>query len=101
MKQEIQAIRSYARNLRYLAEDWAPVGVPLPDILNKDPAFLYATEETNENNESQLDLTMDIALINEEKDFHHQLSFEEKKKIIFFSAMFFIQGITLGYVSGT
>jgi len=22
--------------MKYLAEDWAPVGVPLPDILRKD-----------------------------------------------------------------
>jgi cell division protein FtsB len=45
LKQEVQALRSYARNLRYLAEDWAPVGVPLPDVLNKDPAYLYGADE--------------------------------------------------------
>ena len=46
MKQEIRAIKSYARNLCYLAEDWAPVGVPLPDVLTKEPAFLMNEEES-------------------------------------------------------
>lgn len=30
------ALKNYARQLKYLAEDWAPVGVPLPDILRKE-----------------------------------------------------------------
>ena len=38
-------MRSYARNLRYLAEDWAPVGIPLPEILSKEPGFMNAEEE--------------------------------------------------------
>jgi len=33
-------LKSYARNLKYLCEDWAPVGVPLPDVLTKDVTFL-------------------------------------------------------------
>ncbi len=33
LKLELRGARSYARSIRYLAEDWAPVGVPLPDIL--------------------------------------------------------------------
>lgn len=39
LRLELRGARSYARNLRYLAEDWAPVGVPLPDILAKEPNF--------------------------------------------------------------
>lgn len=30
-------MKNYAKNLKYLAEDWAPVGIPLPDILRKNP----------------------------------------------------------------
>mgnify|MGYP001950520408 CR=1 FL=1 len=30
-------MKSYARSLKHLAEDWAPVGVPLPEILNRPP----------------------------------------------------------------
>ena len=41
----MRAIRSYARNLRYLAEDWAPIGVPLPDVLNREPAYMVGEEE--------------------------------------------------------
>lgn len=49
LRLEVRAVKSYARNLRYLAEDWAPVGVPLPDILNKEPAFMEAAEENVKN----------------------------------------------------
>jgi hypothetical protein len=34
-------LKNYARNLRYLAEDWAPVGIPLPDILTKPPPVKF------------------------------------------------------------
>lgn len=37
---ELRSIRSYSRNLRYLAEDWAPAGQPLPDILQRDYPLL-------------------------------------------------------------
>ena len=37
---QVRQLKSYARNLKYLCEDWAPVGIPLPDILTKDAAFL-------------------------------------------------------------
>lgn len=33
-------MKSYSRNLKYLAEDWAPVGVPLPEVLTKGPGLL-------------------------------------------------------------
>ncbi|KRX05294.1 P-loop containing nucleoside triphosphate hydrolase [Pseudocohnilembus persalinus] len=32
---ELKALKNYARQLKYLAEDWAPIGVPLPEILIK------------------------------------------------------------------
>lgn len=34
---ELRALKTYCRNIKYLAEDWAPVGVPLPEVLVKDP----------------------------------------------------------------
>ncbi|CAD8184449.1 unnamed protein product [Paramecium octaurelia] len=37
---QVRQLKSYARNLKYLCEDWAPVGIPLPDILTKDVTFL-------------------------------------------------------------
>ena len=33
----MRGLKNYARQLKYLAEDWAPIGVPLPEILSKDP----------------------------------------------------------------
>ncbi|EAS00321.3 kinesin motor catalytic domain protein (macronuclear) [Tetrahymena thermophila SB210] len=36
LKMEIRSLKNYARQMKYLAEDWAPVGVPLPEILKKD-----------------------------------------------------------------
>jgi len=33
----MSALKAYTRNLKYLAEDWAPVGIPLPEILVKEP----------------------------------------------------------------
>ena len=35
IKTELLALKSYARELRYLAEDWAPLGKPLPEILTR------------------------------------------------------------------
>ena len=39
------AVKNFARNIKYLAEDWAPVGVPLPDILTR-PAPVKLDDET-------------------------------------------------------
>lgn len=33
----MKALKIYSKQLKYLAEDWAPVGVPLPEILVKEP----------------------------------------------------------------
>eukprot|EP00828_Plagiopyla_frontata_P003703 TRINITY_DN11192_c0_g1_i2.p1 TRINITY_DN11192_c0_g1~~TRINITY_DN11192_c0_g1_i2.p1 ORF type:complete len:540 (+),score=78.71 TRINITY_DN11192_c0_g1_i2:95-1621(+) len=45
LRQEVRAVKNYARNIKYLAEDWAPVGVPLPDILTR-PAPVKLEDET-------------------------------------------------------
>ncbi|KAM3135011.1 protein of unknown function (DUF4472) [Paramecium bursaria] len=41
---ELRSLKSYSRNLRYLAEDWAPVGQPLPDLLQIDNPMLDEEE---------------------------------------------------------
>jgi hypothetical protein len=32
LRMENWALKQYSKGLKYLAEDWVPVGVPLPDI---------------------------------------------------------------------
>ncbi|CAD8069428.1 unnamed protein product [Paramecium primaurelia] len=41
---EMRSIKSYSRQIRYLAEDWAPLGQPLPDILHKGYMILDENE---------------------------------------------------------
>lgn len=36
-RKKIRALKRYARQLKYQAEDWAPPGEPLPDILTMPP----------------------------------------------------------------
>jgi hypothetical protein len=36
IKNELLSLKSYTRQIKNLAEDWAPVGVPLPDILTAE-----------------------------------------------------------------
>ena len=52
---EVKSVKQYARNLRYLCEDWAPVGIPLPDILTKDPAFLEDEYQSNPDNTAEIE----------------------------------------------
>lgn len=35
LQTEVVALKSYARELKYLAEDWAPLGKPLPEVLTR------------------------------------------------------------------
>mgnify|MGYP000104790623 CR=1 FL=1 len=35
MKTEVLALRNYSRELKYLCEDWAPLGKPLPELLSR------------------------------------------------------------------
>ena len=55
---EIQALRKYSKELRYLAEDWAPLGKPLPEILLKGPPVVLDVynekKRENENMDSEL-----------------------------------------------
>ena len=38
-----------------MCEDWAPVGIPLPDILTKDPAFLEDEYQSNPDNTAEIE----------------------------------------------
>lgn len=41
----IRGLRSYARSLKNIAEDWAPLGHPLPEVLTLPPPILLDNEE--------------------------------------------------------
>ena len=45
MVKTIRGLRAYARSLKNLAEDWAPVGHPLPQIMTLPPATLMEDED--------------------------------------------------------
>lgn len=34
---ELKSLKNWSRQVKYLAEDWAPIGIPLPDILTRPP----------------------------------------------------------------
>ena len=36
-RKKVRALKRYARELKYQAEDWAPLGQPLPEILTLPP----------------------------------------------------------------
>lgn len=50
----IRGLRAYARSLKNLAEDWAPVGHPLPQILTMPPPMLMEDEDLNLDIKAQL-----------------------------------------------
>ena len=43
----IRGLRSYARSLKNLAEDWAPLGHPLPEVLILPPPILLDNQDTD------------------------------------------------------
>lgn len=51
LKQELNALKRYASDLKYLAEDWAPLGQPLPEILLQP----MPVKQMNDTNEKRLD----------------------------------------------
>ena len=44
----MRALKNYARSLKYLAEDWAPVGQPLPEVMTMPPPVALDDEDENE-----------------------------------------------------
>lgn len=47
----IRGLRAYARALKALGEDWAPIGEPLPELLTMSPPILIEDESLNSNRE--------------------------------------------------
>ena len=45
---QLRALKNYARSLKYLAEDWAPVGQPLPEVLTLPPPVALEDEDDTE-----------------------------------------------------
>ena len=45
---QLRALKNYARSLKYLAEDWAPIGQPLPEVLTLPPPVSLDDEDDNE-----------------------------------------------------
>lgn len=45
---QLRALKNYARSLKYLAEDWAPIGQPLPEVLTLPPPVVLDDEDDNE-----------------------------------------------------
>ena len=37
LRRKLRALKRYAREIKFLAEEWAPPGVPLPDIIALPP----------------------------------------------------------------
>lgn len=50
----IRGLRAYARSLKNLAEDWAPSGHPLPQLLTMPPATLLEDEDLSLDLRAQL-----------------------------------------------
>jgi coiled-coil domain-containing protein 78 len=36
-RKKVRALKRYAREIKYLAEEWAPPGEPLPDVITLPP----------------------------------------------------------------
>ena len=46
-RKQLRALKNYARSLKYLAEDWAPMGQPLPEVLTMPPPIALDDEDEN------------------------------------------------------
>lgn len=47
-RKKLRALKRYARQLKYLAEDWAPLGQPLPEILTMPPPVSLDDDEDDD-----------------------------------------------------
>jgi hypothetical protein len=48
-RKKIRALKRYGREVKYLAEDWAPKGKPLPDILALPPPISLDDEDQDDD----------------------------------------------------
>jgi hypothetical protein len=50
----IRGLRAYARSLKNLSEDWAPIGQPLPEVLTLPPPILLEDEDQTVTQKAQM-----------------------------------------------
>lgn len=58
MRRKLRALKRYARQLKFLAEDWVPLGQPLPEILTMPPPVSLDDDDEDEylrRQQSELD----------------------------------------------
>ncbi|CDW90229.1 kinesin-like protein [Stylonychia lemnae] len=48
LRKKLRALKRYARQLKYLAEDWAPLGQPLPEILTMPPPISLEDDDDDD-----------------------------------------------------
>lgn len=48
LRKRMRALKNYARALKYIAEDWAPIGQPLPEVLTMPPPVKLDDEDEND-----------------------------------------------------
>lgn len=48
LRKKLRALKRYTRQLKYLAEDWAPLGQPLPEILTMPPPVNLEDDEDDD-----------------------------------------------------
>ena len=48
LRRKLRALKRYARQLKFLAEDWAPLGQPLPEILTMPPPVSLDDDDEDE-----------------------------------------------------
>ncbi len=68
LKMENKALKNYARSLKYLAEDWAPMGANLPEILTRPPP-VKLDEDVPLNNRAAV---IKISLQQNSNNFHRK-----------------------------
>jgi hypothetical protein len=47
-RKKVRALKRYARELKYQAEDWAPQGYPMPDILTLPPPVALEDDQDDD-----------------------------------------------------
>lgn len=48
LRAELEALKYWSRQVKYIAEDWAPIGKPLPDVLATGPPTKLSDEDMDD-----------------------------------------------------
>ena len=48
LRTELEALKYWSRQVKYIAEDWAPIGKPLPDVLSTGPPTKLSDDNMND-----------------------------------------------------